>query len=200
MTHLFDDLFATVPILGIFRGSEPERTVELCRAVWDAGVTAVEIPVQDDRAFASLSAAVAAGRDRGCIVGAGTVRTIAQLQRAVDLGAQFTVAPGFDRTVAEASNDLGVPHLPGVATSTEIHQALNAGLTWLKAFPAAELGASWIRAQLAPFPEARFVATGGMNAHNAEEFLNAGCRAVAIGSAFEDAEQLGILRDRGLLG
>ena len=64
------------------------------------------------------------------------------------------------------------------------------GLTWLKAFPASLLGTGWFRAMAGPFPGARFVATGGMDATNARAFLDAGVRAVAVGSALEDPAQL----------
>ncbi|MEU0127076.1 MULTISPECIES: bifunctional 4-hydroxy-2-oxoglutarate aldolase/2-dehydro-3-deoxy-phosphogluconate aldolase [unclassified Streptomyces] len=195
----FDRLFADVRVMGIFRGLSPRKTVELCHAAWDAGVTAVEVPVQTEEAFDALAAAVAAGRERGRSVGAGTVRFPAQLRRATELGAQFTVAPGLDLDIVRLSGEIGVPHLPGVATSTDIDTALKAGLTWLKAFPASVLGAEWVRAQLAPFPEVRLVATGGMGAANAREFLDAGCRAVAVGSAFGDPAQLARLVDEGLL-
>ena len=93
-----------------------------------------------------------------------------------------------------------MPHLPGVATSTDIHRALLAGAQWVKAFPAAELGASWIKAQLAPFPEAKFVATGGISADNGAEFIAAGARGLAIGSAFENPELLAAMKQQGLLG
>ena len=199
MSDLFDAAFAQTRVMGIFRGKSPEDTVRLCRAAWGAGVVAVEVPVQNDAAFASLAAAVAA-RGEGQLVGAGTVRTPDQLRRAADAGAQFTVAPGTDPEIIALSIELGVPHLPGVATATDIHRALLAGAEWVKAFPAAELGPSWISAQLAPFPEAKFVATGGIGAYNAGDFLAAGARGVAIGSAFEDPELLAAMTEAGLLG
>ncbi len=199
MNDLFDEAFAATSVMGIFRGKSPEDTVRLCRAAWGAGVVAVEVPVQNDLAFEALAAA-AAVRGEGQLIGAGTVRTPDQLRRAVDAGAQFTVAPGTDADIIALSIELGVPHLPGVATSTDIHRALLAGAQWVKAFPAAELGPSWIAAQLAPFPEAKFVATGGIGAHNAGDFLAAGARGVAIGSAFEDPELLAAMRSAGLLG
>ncbi|MEU2199317.1 bifunctional 4-hydroxy-2-oxoglutarate aldolase/2-dehydro-3-deoxy-phosphogluconate aldolase [Isoptericola sp. NPDC019482] len=197
--RLFDQLFADVTVMGIFRGKSPGQTVELCHAAWDAGVTAVEVPVQRDEGFAALAAAVEAGRARGRVVGAGTVRFPDQLRRAAAEGAQFTVAPGLDPQIVRLSAELGVPHLPGVATASDIDAGLKLGLTWLKAFPASELGAGWVRAQLAPFPEVRLVATGGMDSSNAREFLDAGCRAVAIGSAFGDPAQLARLTEEGLL-
>lgn len=82
------------------------------------------------------------------------------------------------------SLELGIPHLPGVATSSDIAAAVGFGYEWLKAFPAAQLGIDWINAQHGPFPGVRFVGTGGMGLDNAEEFLNGGCSAVALGSAF----------------
>jgi 2-dehydro-3-deoxyphosphogluconate aldolase/(4S)-4-hydroxy-2-oxoglutarate aldolase len=199
MNEMFDFAFANTRVMGIFRGKSPEDTVRLCHAAWDAGVVAVEVPVQNDEAFEALAAA-AAERGEGQLIGAGTVRTPDQLRRAVDAGAQFTVAPGTDTDIIALSIELGVPHLPGVATSTDIHRALLAGAQWVKAFPAAELGASWITAQLAPVPEAKFVATGGMGPGNAAEFLAAGARGIAIGSAFEDPELLAAMRAAGLLG
>jgi len=89
-----------------------------------------------------------------------------------------------------ASHAAGLPALPGVATATEAQHALGEGLTWLKAFPASVLGTGWFPAMRGPFPQARFVATGGMDSSNARAFLDAGARVVAVGSALEDEAQL----------
>jgi 2-dehydro-3-deoxyphosphogluconate aldolase/(4S)-4-hydroxy-2-oxoglutarate aldolase len=182
----FDDAFAAQRVMAILRGYSPEATVELCERAWDAGILVIEIPIQSKDAVPSLQAAVAAGRLRGRAVGAGTVTTLDQLEVVRSVGAAFTVSPGFDPEVAEASVDAGLPHLCGVATSSEIQAAVRAGLSWLKAFPAAELGASWFTAQHAPFPAVRFVATGGIGPWNAQEFFDSGARVAAIGSAFAD--------------
>jgi Entner-Doudoroff aldolase len=183
MSDLFDTAAERSPLLAILRGFSPTRTVELCHAAWNAGAELVEVPIQDDSAHPSLAAAVRAGHEAGRVVGAGTVTTLDRLAVARELGAAFTVAPGFDPEVATASRDSGMPHLPGVATPTEIQHALAAGFVWLKAFPAAQLGPEWIRAVRAPFPEARFVATGGVTPDNARAFLDAGAHLVAIGHA-----------------
>ncbi|GLY19647.1 2-dehydro-3-deoxy-6-phosphogalactonate aldolase [Kineosporia sp. NBRC 101677] len=198
-TEFFDEVFSLSKVMGIFRGMTPEATVAICEAAWGAGAQAVEVPVQDEAGFEALEAAVEAGRRHNRYVGAGTVRETGQLHRVARLGAHFTVAPGLDADIFHLSKELGVPHLPGVATSTEIHTALKLGLLWLKAFPASVLGPDWVKAQLAPFPQARFVATGGIGAGNAEEFLQAGCRGVAIGSAFADAEEISRLVAAGLV-
>ncbi|MEB4614565.1 bifunctional 4-hydroxy-2-oxoglutarate aldolase/2-dehydro-3-deoxy-phosphogluconate aldolase [Leucobacter sp. M11] len=172
------------PVMGIFRSYGPEKTVALCERAWASGVRLVEIPVPNEAAVPSFLAAQEAGKAHGAEVGAGTITTVSRLERVHELGARFTVAPGMNPAVAEASVRLGVPHLPGVATSSEIGLAVAHGMHWVKAFPAAQLGSAWITAQRAPFAEVNFVATGGIDADNAAEFLGAGCRALAIGSAF----------------
>jgi 2-dehydro-3-deoxyphosphogluconate aldolase/(4S)-4-hydroxy-2-oxoglutarate aldolase len=192
-TPFFDRMFARQSVMAILRGMPPAETVALCGRAWDIGLDVVEVPIQTEDALPSLRAAVEAGRDRGLEVGAGTVVTIGQVHAARDAGAAFTVAPGLDEEVLRACHELGLPHLPGVATATEISRANRAGLRWLKAFPAAELGPSWVKAQLAPFPGTRFVATGGIDARNARTFLDAGARVVAVGSALNDPEQIELL-------
>ncbi|WP_049572349.1 bifunctional 4-hydroxy-2-oxoglutarate aldolase/2-dehydro-3-deoxy-phosphogluconate aldolase [Streptomyces sp. SBT349] len=195
MTDFFEQAFAPGPVMGIFRGYDPDRTVAMCERAWDLGIEVVEVPVQDPSAVPSLRAAVAAARARGKTVGAGTVTSVEQVAEVAREGAAFSVAPGFLPEVVEACREHGLPHLPGVATATEVTRARALGLTWLKAFPATQLGAGWIRSQLGPFPGVRFVATGGLDARNAPDFLAAGCRAVAVGSALEDPEQLPLLAE-----
>ncbi|CAL9571206.1 KHG_KDPG aldolase [Streptomyces sp. enrichment culture] len=191
----FDEAFAGAPVMGIFRGYDPEATVELCGRAWDLGIRMVEVPVQDPSACPSLRAAVAAGAERGLPVGAGSVLSAAQVREVAVAGAAFAVSPGMLPEVAGACGEHGLPYLPGVASATEIAQALALGLGWLKVFPAAQLTPGWVRAQLAPFPDVSLVATGGVDAYNAQDFLAAGCRAVGVGSALEDGAQLEQLAD-----
>lgn len=150
----------------------------------------IEIPLQSSSSLECPKAAVAAGEAIGKPVGAGTITTPARAQLAAEAGACFTVAPGLDVDVIEESQRLGMPHLPGVATSTEIGTAVGLGLRWLRMFPAAQLGASWTTAQHGPYPEVEFVAMGGIDADNAPEFIAAGAAAVAVGSAFSDPDQI----------
>lgn len=189
----FDTVFATQRVMAILRGYGPDETVRLCERAWSSGIDVVEVPIQSPEAVPSLRAAVAAGASRGLGVGAGTVTSAEQLDVVCNVGAAFTVAPGLDREVVRAALDAGIPHLPGVATGSEIQAARALGLVWLKAFPAAQLGAGWISAQLAPFPDVKFVATGGMSAATAEEFIAAGARVVALGSALNDAASLSVI-------
>jgi 2-dehydro-3-deoxyphosphogluconate aldolase/(4S)-4-hydroxy-2-oxoglutarate aldolase len=179
----FDELLAGETVLVILRGQPPERTLALAETVWDAGAGVIEVPIQDPAAVAALEVTARAGRDRGRPVGAGTLLTPGQAEQARAAGAAFTVAPGFSPDVLAASIAAGLPHLPGVATATEVQRAMAAGCQWLKAFPASALGPAWFREMRGPFPGVRFVATGGITAQTVGEFLAAGARAVGVGSA-----------------
>lgn len=188
----FREGFARRRAMAILRGLPPTETLELARTAWAADIALVEVPLQNDQAAQALAAVVAAAALRGHVAGAGTVTSVELVERAASLGAAFTVAPGFDPDVATRSLELGMPHLPGVATGTEVQRALALGCTWLKAFPASSLGSEWITSMRGPFPQAHFVATGGITAGNANEFLAAGASGVSFGSGFArlSAEEL----------
>ena len=177
-------------VMAILRGLPPAETVALANRIWDAGIRLVEVPIGSPEAVPALRAAVRAGAERGMRVGAGTVLTPAQVRVSAEAGAEYTVAPGLDLTVLSASLAAGLPHLPGVATATEVQHAYNAGCRWMKAFPAGALGTGWLRAVHGPFPDVAFVATGGLRAADVAEFLDAGARVVALGAALTDPDQL----------
>ena len=132
---LFDELEQT-RVLAILHGATPAETVRWCERAWSLGVTLVEVPIRADGDLDLLAAAAEAGRRTGHPVGAGTITSPELARQVAGLGAAFTVAPGLDEEVAAASAELGLAHLPGVATATEIQRALRLGLSWQKAFPA----------------------------------------------------------------
>jgi 2-dehydro-3-deoxyphosphogluconate aldolase/(4S)-4-hydroxy-2-oxoglutarate aldolase len=190
MTDWFDDAFAGAPLMAILRGMGVERSVAVATTAWDLGLDSVEVPLQTDEDDAALRELVRLGAERGKVVGAGTIIAVEQIERAAAAGARYLVSPGLDSEVVRAAQGAGIPILPGVATPSEVQRAVALGLTWLKAFPAEWLGTQWFSHLRGPFPQVRFVATGGMNAQNAGAFLDAGVKVVAVGSALEDPVQL----------
>ncbi|MFG2100084.1 bifunctional 4-hydroxy-2-oxoglutarate aldolase/2-dehydro-3-deoxy-phosphogluconate aldolase [Micromonospora echinaurantiaca] len=198
--HDLGPVFGGARVMVILRDLPVAETVRLAHRAWDLGISVVEVPVRTPEAVAALRATVTEGRDRGRRVGAGTVFTPAQVRQAAAAGAAFTVAPGLDLAVADAAASYGLPHLPGVATPTEAQCARDHGLRWLKAFPAVSLGPHWFRAVAGPLPELTFVATGGLDARNAGDFLAAGVRVVAVGSALADPDQLDRLAELARAG
>ena len=189
----FDHAFSSTPVMAILRGMGPERSVELATTAWDLGIDSVELPLQSDEDHAALREVSRLGAERGKSVGAGTIIRADQLHAAKEAGAEYLVSPGYDEGLIRAAAQESLPFLPGVTTPSELQAATTLGLTWVKAFPAHWLGASWFSLIRGPFPHVNFVATGGMNAHNAQEFLDAGVAVVAVGSALEDPEQLKLL-------
>jgi 2-dehydro-3-deoxyphosphogluconate aldolase/(4S)-4-hydroxy-2-oxoglutarate aldolase len=123
-------------------------------------------------------------------VGAGTVLTVEQADRAVEAGARFVVTPGFGPAVVNRCRELGVPVFPGVATATEIQMALDAGLSTVKFFPAEQLGGvAMLKALSAPFRSVRFIPTGGINAGNVASYL-ALPSVIAVGGTWMVAPDL----------
>jgi len=186
----FDEIFGDVPLMAILRGMGVERSLAVATTAWDLGIETVEVPVQTPTDVEALRVVAEAAAARGLRVGAGTVVSPEHVRQAKNAGAAFTVSPGFDAEIVRASSEAGMPALPGVGTATELQLSLKEGLTWVKAFPASLLGTGWFGAMRGPFPQAMFVATGGMDASTAPTFLKAGVRVVAVGSALEDPAQL----------
>ncbi|MDQ1123548.1 bifunctional 4-hydroxy-2-oxoglutarate aldolase/2-dehydro-3-deoxy-phosphogluconate aldolase [Microbacterium trichothecenolyticum] len=145
---------------------------DLADALTAGGIPCAEITLRTPAALDAIRAI--AGRS-DFTVGAGTVTTAAQVDAAVDAGATYLVSPGFDDAVAERAAARGVTFIPGVATATEIQRAIAAGLDRLKLFPADAIGGpAAIRAFGGPFPQVRFLPSGGVSATNAAEYLSLG--------------------------
>jgi 2-dehydro-3-deoxyphosphogluconate aldolase / (4S)-4-hydroxy-2-oxoglutarate aldolase len=159
---------------------------ELGRALERAGAKTVEITLRSDVAADAIEALAGAG----FVVGAGTVRSIEQLHAAATAGATFVVSPGLDRTIVERCRSLGLPVMPGIATASELSEALSLGVEVVKLFPAETIGGvGLIRALSGPFPEARFVPTGGLDAKNSADYL-ALPQVVAVGGSWMVAPSL----------
>lgn len=117
------------------------------------------------------------------LIGAGTVRTTAQLEAAVEAGAQFTVAPNFDPATVARAQACAVLHLPGIFTPTEAQTAFAAGCRLLKLFPSDSMGPAYLKALRAPLEDIDFVPTGGIDAGNIGDYARAGAAAVGVGSS-----------------
>lgn len=178
----FEHIVSSDRVMIILRGCPPGQATELAELAWSAGVRLIEVPIGTPTQLETLAAVTRAGQRRGMAVGAGTVITPQLADAAADTGAEYTVAPGFDPEVLSASLSLGMPHLPGVATPTEIQTAYRAGCRWVKVFPAATLGPQWVRAIRGPFPDIHQVATGGISIDAAMDYLDAGAHVVAFGA------------------
>ena len=174
-------------LVAVLRRVEPTaRLVALVEELAADGVRVFEITFDAPSAAADLAACRAALETDGanrCFVGAGTLRTMAQLDSARGAGAAFGVSPVFDAAIVGAALANELPFIPGAYTPTEIDGAWSAGATFVKLFPASSAGPSHVRELRGPMPEIELIATGGVDASNARAFLDAGAVAVGIGGA-----------------
>ena len=173
-----------VPVVVI---DELDTALPLARALVEGGLPVAEVT------FRTAVAAVAMrliADETDLLVGAGTVVRPEQVDLAFDAGARFIVTPGFSPAVADRCRDLWIPVIPGVATATEVINAVDHGLDLLKLFPAeASGGVPLLRALHGPFPEVRFVPTGGVSAANAADYL-AVPSVAAVGGSWMVAPEL----------
>jgi len=170
-------------LIAVLRRVEPRtRLLELVDELLEDGIRVVEITLDGPGAAEDLGAVVARAGERA-VVGAGTIRTDADVRAAVRVGAAFGVAPVFDPAIVALALGSGLSFVPGAATPTEADAAWRAGATFVKLFPGSSLGPSFVRELRAPLPEIETIVTGGADAANARAFLEAGAVAVGIGSA-----------------
>ncbi|MBQ8663799.1 MAG: bifunctional 4-hydroxy-2-oxoglutarate aldolase/2-dehydro-3-deoxy-phosphogluconate aldolase [Eubacterium sp.] len=143
----------------------------LAKALVEGGLPCAEVTFRTTAAEESIRVMTAQFPEM--FVGAGTVLTIDQVDRAISAGAKFIVSPGFDPEIVDYCLTKEIPVFPGCITPTEITQAVKRGLKVVKFFPAEQFGGvATIKALAAPYPGVKFMPTGGVNAKNLEEYLN----------------------------
>lgn len=167
-----------VPVLVL---DDPARAEPLGAALARGGISTAEVTLRTPAALECLRRLAARP---GLIVGAGTVVSPGQVDDAVAAGARFVVCPGLSAAVVRRCTQVGVPVVPGVATATEVMRALDLGLDLLKFFPAASSGGvAAVRALAGPFPQVRFIPTGGIGPGDAADYL-ALPTVVAVGGSW----------------
>ena len=161
---------------------DAEQAVPTAKALLAGGINAMEITFRTAAAKASI--AKVAKEVPEMIVGAGTVVSLEQLHDAVEAGAKFIVSPGTDPEVIAEANKLGVAMTPGVVTPSEILMGLKLGVKVFKFFPAETYGGlKTIKALCGPFPQIRFLPTGGINQNNAAEYYK-NPKILAVGGSW----------------
>jgi 2-dehydro-3-deoxyphosphogluconate aldolase/(4S)-4-hydroxy-2-oxoglutarate aldolase len=159
---------ARARVLPVVVIDDPGRAVPLAHALADGGVTCAEITLRTPAGIDAIAAI--AGLD-GFLVGAGTVLSEEHLDRATDAGARFVVSPGFSARLSRYAAERRVAAVPGVATASEVMAAYAAGHRTMKLFPAAQLGGGGaVTALHQPFPDVRFVPSGGIDIGNAADY------------------------------
>ena len=154
-----------VVVLNDAKDAEP-----LGKALCEGGLPCAEVTFRTDAAEESIR--IMAEKFPEMLVGAGTVLTIDQVDRAVNAGAKFIVSPGLNPKVVSYCVENGIPVTPGTANPTNVEQAIELGLDVVKFFPAEQAGGlAYIKAIAAPYTGMKFMPTGGINANNVKDYL-----------------------------
>ena len=171
--------FGVVPVIKI---DDVADAIPLAQALIDGGLPCAEITFRTDAAEESIR--LVSENFPEMLVGAGTVLTIEQADRAIAAGAKFIVSPGFDSTLVKHCQSKNVPIFPGCITPTEIQAAIAHGIETIKFFPAEQAGGlAMIKALAAPFTKLTFIPTGGVDTSNLRKYLEFG-KIVACGGSF----------------
>lgn len=169
--------FVPVVVFNNLEEVEPKLT-----AISKGGIRVAEITFRT--ACASDAIKLATKLFPKMLIGAGTILNEQMCKEAIKSGAKFIVSPGISQDVAKISKNSNVPYIPGVATPTEIMQALNLGLNYLKFFPCDIFGGiKTLKAYNSVFPNVKFMATGGVNMENLKEYLSLNMIG-AVGGSF----------------
>lgn len=172
---------AELVLLPVIEIPDAASASPLADALVEAGLPCVEITLRTPAAAAAIASI---GGRSDILLGAGTILSREDVDRALEAGARFLVSPGFNPDVVEYAQGRGAPIVPGVCTPTEVEMALLRGIDVVKFFPAeAAGGPGYVKALAAPYRRVRFVPTGGIDAGKLEAYL-ALPQVIAIGGSW----------------
>lgn len=170
-------------LIAILRGLRPEEAVSIGTAVFEAGIEAIEVPLNSPEPFVSIER-LASSLPASALIGAGTVLTPQDVDALARAGGRLLVSPNIDRAVMERAERHAMVTMPGVFTPSEAFLALNCGASALKFFPATALGTKGIAAVLAVLPKGTVVgAVGGVSDKDFTDYAKIGVRTFGLGSS-----------------
>ncbi len=181
MTELLEQVksYGVVPVVVL---NDAKDAVPLADALCEGGLPCAEVTFRTAAAEESIKRMADAHPEM--LIGAGTVLTIDQVERAIAAGAKFIVSPGFDPEIVDYCLGKNIPILPGCVTPSEVAQAVKRGMEVIKFFPAEQFGGlATIKAIAAPYPGVKFMPTGGVSAKNLAEYLGFG-KIIACGGSW----------------
>jgi 2-dehydro-3-deoxyphosphogluconate aldolase/(4S)-4-hydroxy-2-oxoglutarate aldolase len=171
-----------VGLIPVLRARDAGQAHAVVQAMLAGGITVVEVTMTVPGAV-NLLKELKNEYGTKCLLGSGTVTTADQAEATIEAGAEFVVSPSFHPAVIAVTKAHKKLSSPGALTPTEVITAWNEGADYVKIFPCSAMGgASYLKSLLAPFPHLKLIPTGGVTHHNAVSFLEAGARALGVGS------------------
>lgn len=181
--------FRKLPIMGIVRGARADIIDRLTDVVIEAGLKTIEVTMNTPAAVEQIRRMNKAAQGE-LMIGAGTVLSFNEAQKAVDAGASFIVSPVLVPEVVKFCKRKRIPVFPGAFTPQEVYDAWQAGATMVKVFPATFFGPSFFKELKGPFNDIELLACGGVNADNIRSFFSSGASAVSFGESIFKKERL----------
>lgn len=166
-------------LIVVLRGMDTRACIRVAEALVEGGVTTFEVTMNSPGAVESIRDLVRRFGDAA--VGAGTVTRASEVDLVADAGATYVVSPHVDPAVVRRTKDLGLVSIPGALTPTEVVMARDAGADFVKIFPIATVGASYLKHLAGPLHGVKFVATGGVTLEMIPALRSAGSCAVGLG-------------------
>jgi 2-dehydro-3-deoxyphosphogalactonate aldolase len=171
----------TPPIVAILRGVKPDEILDIAAALVEAGIEAIEVPMNSPDPLVSIGKLCAAFGDKA-LCGAGTVLSPEVVDQVAGVGGKLIVTPNIDAAVISHAVKLGLTVMPGFATPTEALVAVKAGARSLKLYPAGTYGPGHIKAVRDILPkDVSVYAVGGVGAANLKPWIEAGCAGIGVG-------------------
>jgi len=171
MLDNLNETLESAPVVPLVQAEDVDTALAISDALLAGGLKVLEVVLRTDAAFDCLEAI--ARKYPNLPVGAGTVLSSAQAEKAIEKGAKFIVSPGLDEGVVNTAKKHGLPVLPGIATASELQKAWNMGLRTVKFFPAGLAGGpKMIKGLSSAFRDMRFMPTGGVNASTLTDYLS----------------------------
>lgn len=170
-------------IIAILRGIRSKDAPFIAEVLLEEGIKWIEVSLSDEKeGIASIDEIYKNFKNSDINLGVGTVINKDQVNKSLEVGAKYIITPGFDRELVRYVNKLNVGIIPGVFTAGEVAQSIAEKIDICKLFPANVLTFDYINSLKGPFPNMKFVAVGGVNIDNVNDFLKNGFYAVGIGS------------------
>lgn len=180
-------------LIAIVRGVYGEDCINLAKALHKGGINLIEVTFDQAKKETAVETCRAISMIKETfkgevIAGAGTVTSVELVDMAHKAGAGYIISPNTDISVIKRTVELGLVSMPGVLTPSEIVIANNAGADFVKLFPSAQFGPSYLKSVLAPLNNVRILAVGGINEKNVGEYMKAGAKGAGVGGNLVNKE------------
>ena len=177
------EIIERVGLIPVLRAKSSRQAHAAVQAMIAGGVTVVEVTMTVPGAVDLIKELKSEYGSKGLLLGSGTVTTPSEAQATINAGAEFVVSPSLHPEVINTTKTNGKLSIPGALTPTEVITAHRAGADYVKIFPCSAMGgASYLKSLLAPFPFLKLIPTGGVTVETAVSFIQAGARALGVGS------------------